>query len=123
MNTCIKYFLGVCLAIALSTAFIGFKSTATEIESTNNHTALKADAHSQKCTSCNGYGFYPCQMCDGTGTMECPVCDGKGFSMAGLTTIECPNCDGNGSYKCPNCYRGKMPCRQCNGTGETDIDY
>jgi hypothetical protein len=53
----------------------------------------------------------PCPTCGKTTKVDCPTCHGTG-------KVPCGECSKNtAAPKCPDCDKGRQPCKTCDGTG------
>lgn len=93
----------------------------------------KWETYSDRCSLCNGRGYYQglsCRGCGGTGvqrkkrkigTAECTACSGRKTvdcqeCEEGKTA--CPTCKGTTSATCPTCGgTGRQACLPCKGSG------
>ena len=94
---------------------------------------------SLNCQHCNGTGNTVCGSCNGSGIEGCSNCSGKGIiqierSRAWYTEDgimhqkivldgeTCPSCSGKGHIPCASCNNGAIPCRPCEGLGQTTCE-
>lgn len=94
--------------------------------------------HYEKCSSCNGYGYFSCedclcQICEGKGKISCSkcvdgyqpcyFCDSTGLISKKLLfvsySVPCPECKGSKKIRCLYCEgTGFNVCSDCKGTGK-----